>query len=303
MNRVLIAGSINMDVVATADRHPLAGETVPGKALHFFPGGKGANQAVAAAKLGAKTFMVGKLGNDSFANDLENFLQSQNVNMSHVYHTPDAATGTALIVVADTGENTIVVVPGANGLLGRPEIENVSFETGDILISQFEIPFDTIENFFVKGRGAGAKTILNPAPAKPGAERLLRLADILVINETELAFFLGLKHLDNASVASAACDLRINPIQTIIVTLGASGVFVLDGEEQYHILGHKVDAIDTTGAGDCFVGALASQLAQNVPLKKALTYANMAASICVQRLGAGTSMPTSDEVNQVLGES
>lgn len=303
MNRVLVAGSVNMDVVVTADRHPSIGETIPGRELHFFPGGKGANQAVAAAKLGVETFMIAKIGRDGFADELADFLKSQDVKMNYVDRTTGAATGTALIVVAETGENTIVVVPGANGLLGRSAIEQINFQAGDILISQFEIPLETIEFFFAKGKAANATTILNPAPVRPGGERLLKIPDILVVNETELASFLGSKQPDDGSLASAARSLRASPAQAIIVTLGANGAFMLDGEEQYRVPGRRVQAVDTTGAGDCFVGALGSQLAKNAALKQAVAYANAAASICVQRMGAGTSMPTSDEVRQVLVES
>ncbi len=302
MNRVLIAGSIIMDVVAKAARHPSAGETVLGKALHFFPGGKGANQGVAAAKLGANLSLIGKLGDDGFANELESFLKSQKIEMRHVSRTSEAATGISLIVVADSGENTIVVVPGANGLLAKGDIENLSFQRGDILISQFETPFDSIEYFFAKGRAAGARAILNPAPAQPGGEKLLSVADIVVVNETELAFYLELEHLDEFSVMTAVSNLRKTRAQTIIVTIGANGVIVLDSDDLYHIPGRKVEAVDTTGAGDCFVGALAAQLARNIRMKAAVMYANVAASICVQRLGAGPSMPSSKEVGRVIGE-
>jgi ribokinase len=302
MSRVLVAGSINMDVVATAERHPSAGETVPGKALHFFPGGKGANQAVAAAKLGANLEMIGKLGSDGFANDLESFLESQKVELRHVSRTAEAATGTALIVVADSGENTIVVVPGANGLFNQSDIDGVYIEPEDILVSQFEIPFDVIEHFFAKGHAVGAIAILNPAPALAGAERLLNVADVVVVNETELAFYLELAQLNEDSIKAAARDFQKKLEQTVIVTLGDNGVIVLDGNDLYHVPGRKVEAVDTTGAGDCFVGALAAQLSRNVAMKDAVTYANVAASICVQRLGAGPSMPTSGEVNQVFDE-
>src|ERR1041384_6566369 len=181
MNKILVAGSINMDVVATAARHPLPGETVAGKDLHFLPGGKGANQAVAAAKLGAITYLIGKLGNDAFADTLKSFLNSQGLKMEYVQRTSDAATGTALIVVADSGENSIVVVPGANARLGKEDIEPVVIEPGDILVSQFEMPLETIERFFTRGKAAGARAILNPAPARAGVVDLLKAADILVL--------------------------------------------------------------------------------------------------------------------------
>jgi ribokinase len=296
MNKVLVTGSINMDVIATAERHPQSGETVPGKELHFLPGGKGANQAVAAAKLGAETVMIGKLGNDVFADELDHFLREQGIDLAHVSRTSKAATGTALIVVAES-DNTIVVVPGANGLVDGSEIDRVSFAKGDILLSQFEVPFEAIERFFTIGKAAGAKAILNPAPAKPGCEHLLALADILVVNETELAFFVGEKEIEGESIPKAAIRLRKNEEQVIIVTLGAKGAFVLNGDRCINVTGHTVPVIDTTGAGDCFVGALASEFARGGDLESAVDRANVAASICVQRLGAGPSMPTATEVD------
>lgn len=301
MRKILVAGSINMDVVATSERHPRPGETVSGRELHFFPGGKGANQAVAAARLGAQTFIIGKLGNDGFADDVDEFLRAQNVNMQHVERTTKTATGAALIVVA-AAENTIVVVPGANGLLSARDIEKVSISVEDILLSQFETPFETIEEFFKKGRAVGAKTILNPAPAKIEGAHLLSLADVIVVNETELALFTSSSAIPTESIFDAARNLRSRPDQTIIVTLGASGVFVSVEETELRIPARKVDAIDTTGAGDCFVGALAAALASGSDLPEAAKRANVAASICVQKLGAGTSMPYGPEVESVLGE-
>jgi ribokinase len=246
--------------------------------------------------------MIGKIGSDGFAEDLNSFLQKQGINLKYISRTSEAATGTALIVVGDTGENTIVVVPGANGLLGKEDVERVSFSPGDILLSQFEIPFESIRLFFTKGKAAGARAVLNPAPAQPDARDLLELADILVVNETELSFFTGHKEIAGSSLASAARELRSASEQVVIVTLGADGVFILNKEEQIQVAGRKVTAVDTTGAGDCFVGALAAQLAKGIELRTAVGYANIAASICVQRAGAGPSMPTLAEVGEIVGE-
>lgn len=299
MSKVIVAGSINMDVVALAERHPLVGETVLGRELHFFPGGKGANQAVAAAKLGAQTILVGKLGNDSFGDELKSFLMSQGVNLDQVQRTSAATTGTALIVVADTSDNTIVIVPGANDLLTPDDTTQVAIEKGDVLVSQFEIPDDSIERFFRRGKSVGATTILNPAPAKPSLPDVLGLADVLVVNETELKFFLEtdcLGALGIPSITQAARHLRTHREQVVVVTLGENGAVAIAEDQDIQVPGRRVKAIDTTGAGDCFVGALAASLATGATLERALSYANLAASICVQRLGAGTSMPRVDEV-------
>ncbi|HMI10581.1 MAG TPA: PfkB family carbohydrate kinase, partial [Bradyrhizobium sp.] len=187
MGRVFVAGSINMDVVATADRHPRIGETIAGQAVLYFPGGKGANQAVAAAKLGAATTLIGRLGKDAFGDELKAFLAAQRVDLTFVQDTAEAHTGTAIITVANA-DNTIVVIPGANALVSAADVEAPVLAKGDIAVSQFEIPLPAISIFFKRARAAGATTILNPAPAIEFSRELLDLVDILILNETELGF-------------------------------------------------------------------------------------------------------------------
>ncbi len=187
MGRVFVAGSINMDVVATADRHPRIGETVAGTALLYFPGGKGANQAVSAAKLGAPTTLIGRLGKDAFGDELKAFLGAQGIDLSFVQATAGAHTGTAVITAANA-DNTIVVIPGANALVSAADVASPVLAKGDIAVSQFEIPLPTIAAFFKRARAAGATTILNPAPAIEFGTELLELVDILILNETELGF-------------------------------------------------------------------------------------------------------------------
>src|SRR6476661_1196821 len=185
MNSVFVAGSINMDVVATADRHPRVGETVAGNAVLYFPGGKGANQAVAAAKLGAPTTLIGRLGRDAFGDQLKTFLSAQGVDLRFLKQTAEAHTGTAIITVAKA-DNTIVVIPGANAHVSAADVALPTLAKGDIAVSQFEIPLPAITAFFQHARAAGATTILNPAPAMEFGCDLLELADILVLNESEL---------------------------------------------------------------------------------------------------------------------
>jgi ribokinase len=302
MGRVFVAGSINMDVVATADRHPKIGETVAGKAVLYFPGGKGANQAVAAAKLGAPTTLIGRLGTDAFGQQLRTFLAAQGVGLACVKDTAEAHTGTALITIANA-DNTIVVVPGANALVSPDDVGAPVFAKADVAVSQFEIPLPTITAFFKRARDAGATTILNPAPAKMFGPELLDLVDILVLNETELGFLTGteLRETDDpARFVEAARSLRPNPNRMICVTLGKRGVLALNGGDATVIAGRAVKAVDTTGAGDCFVGALAAQLSERRAIPGALDYANAAASICVQRMGAAPSMPSAAEVAAVI---
>ena len=303
MGRVFVAGSINMDVVATADRHPRIGETVAGRALLYFPGGKGANQAVAAAKLGAPTTLIGRLGSDAFGDQLNTFLAAQGVDLSFVRQTPEADTGTAIITVADAA-NTIVVIPGANVLVSAADVALPALAKGDIAVSQFEIPLAAITAFFQRARAAGATTILNPAPAIHFDRELLDLADILILNESELGLLAETALRDDdddARFIEAAGSLQTSPGKIICVTLGKRGALALIDGQALVIPGRTVSAIDTTGAGDCFVGAVAAQLAAGQSIGAALNYANAAASICVQRMGAAPSMPTAKEVEALIG--
>ncbi len=302
LGHVFVAGSINMDVVATAARHPKVGETVAGNAVHYFPGGKGANQAVAAAKLGAPTTLIGRVGTDAFGQQLRQFLNLQGVDLALVKDTADIHTGTAIITIADA-DNTIVVVPGANALVSAEDVAAPVLAKGDVAVSQFEIPQATIGAFFKRARAAGATTILNPAPAMTCGRELLELVDIMILNETELGFLAGTALADTdepARFIEAARRLPTASDKIICVTLGKRGVLALVGGEPSLIAGRAVKAVDTTGAGDCFVGALAAQLANGKAIRDALEYANAAASICVQRMGAAPSMPTAAEVAVVL---
>lgn len=301
MGRVFIAGSINMDVVATADRHPKVGETVAGRQVLYFPGGKGANQAVAASRLGVKTTLIGRLGKDSFGAELRAFLGAQGIDLGSV-RDADTHSGTAIITVAKS-DNTIVVIPGSNALVSADDVADAPLAKGDVAVSQFEIPLPTIAAFFQRARSAGATTLLNPAPAQTMSAELLALVDILVLNETELGFLAGVELSDGdeaATIIDVARQLQAREDQIICVTLGKRGVLALAGRKEFAVSGRAVKAVDTTGAGDCFVGALAAQLAEGVSLRTALAFANAAASISVQRMGAGPSMPTAAEVAAVL---
>ena len=305
MGRVFVAGSINMDVVATADRHPRIGETIAGQAVLYFPGGKGANQAVAAAKLGAATTLIGRLGRDAFGDELKAFLAAQAIDLSFVQQTSDTHTGTAIITVANA-DNTIVVIPGANAQVSAADVEAPMFAKDDIAVSQFEIPLPTITAFFKRARAAGATTILNPAPAVEFGRELLDLVDILILNESELGLLAKteLRETDDyARFVDAARLLQTSKDKIICVTLGKRGVLALVNDQPEIIPGRAVTAVDTTGAGDCFVGAVAALLADGKPIRNALDYANAAASICVQRMGAAPSMPTAAEVEAILSTS
>ena len=305
MDRVFVAGSVNMDVVATTERHPRVGETVAGQAVLYFPGGKGANQAVAAAKLGAPTTLIGRLGKDAFGNELKAFLAAQGIDLSFLRQTADAHSGTALITIANA-DNTIVVIPGANALVNAADVAAPTLAKGDIAISQFEIPLPAIAAFFQRARAVGATTILNPAPAIAFGQDLLDLVDILILNETELGLLAATELSDtddDARLIEAARSLPAGKDKIVCVTLGRRGLLALVHGKPLAIAGRAVKAVDTTGAGDCFVGAVAAQLAAGKPIHDALAYANAAASICVQRMGAAPSMPTAEEVEAILSTS
>src|SRR6185437_5123124 len=244
MRRVFVAGSINMDVVATADRHPKIGETIAGREVLYFPGGKGANQAVSAAKLGATTTLIGRLGQDSFGRELKTFLAAQGVDVSLVQETADAHTGTAIITLANS-DNTIVVIPGANGLVTPADVGAVALTKGDIAVSQFEIQRPAIAAFFNRARAAGATTILNPAPAIAFGKQLLDLVDILIVNESELALLAGTGVSDSDDAArfvDAAKILHGDGKRIVCVTLGKRGVLALVDGKPMMIEGRPVKA-------------------------------------------------------------
>lgn len=291
MSRVFVIGSINMDVVATAPRQPALGETVLGTGLQFVPGGKGANQAVAAARLKAPTELVGRVGRDAFGAALLEFLTGEQVGRAGVAADDDAPTGTALIVVDGNGDNTIVVVPGANHTMTRADADAIAVGGDDIVIVQYELPLDVTYAALSRARRNGARTILNPAPAQASPPELLRLADFVVVNQTELAFF-----APGDDIAAAMRAFRQRPDQVIVATRGADGAFVLLGNDVVRIQGRQVPVVDTTGAGDCFVGALAAALCSWADAEEAVHFANLAASLAVQRFGAGTSMPVLADV-------
>ena len=246
MGRVLVAGSINMDIVASALRFPRIGETVPGQELAFFPGGKGANQAVAAAKSGTTTSLIGRLGDDAFGRELKAFLAGQGVNLEHVTMTAQAHTGTAIITVCD-GDNTIVVVPGANALVDAADVGAPAVQAGDVLVSQREIPVAAIAAFFARGRAVRARTIFNPAPVTASDRDLLNLADVVVVNETELGVLTATDVGEDdapARLIGLARRLRRAEDQIVCVTLGKRGAIALVGGEAIAIAGRAVNAVE-----------------------------------------------------------
>ncbi|HYZ97827.1 MAG TPA: ribokinase [Acidimicrobiales bacterium] len=306
MPGVLVAGSINMDIVASVPRLPTPGETVTGTGLRFVPGGKGANQAVAAVRAGAAVTLVGAVGDDIFAGDLLSFLGRCGVDVGAVARRPRMPTGTALVTVAADGENAIVVIPGANGTLDEASVREPGARPGDVLVTQYETPIDAAIAFFRRGREAGATCVLNPAPAAPTPSDLLALVDVLVLNEIELAELSGVALAPDAAdddIAGAIARLRNDGFAGLgVATLGARGALAVSDGAVRRVPAHRVRAVDTTGAGDCFVGVLAAELVGGSPIDAALARANAAAALCVTRAGAGPSMPTRREIDAFVGQ-
>ena len=297
--RVVVAGSLNMDLVAEAPALPRAGETIMGSAFHTLPGGKGLNQAVAAARLGAAASMIGCVGRDAFGTRLLDVIRAEGIETSGVRQTDASPTGIAQITVSG-GENCIVVVPGANMTMTDAEVSSIVLADGDVVIAQLETPIAVTERLFARARGA--TTILNAAPAASVPDSLLALTDLLVVNETELATLSGARLREDSALAdivAAAHTLR-RPAMTVIVTLGRRGAVLLrdDGPPQT-VDGHVVEAVDSTGAGDCFVGAYAAALASGRP-GSALAFANAAAALAVTQRGAAPAMPRLAEVEALM---
>jgi ribokinase len=282
--RVVVVGSVNRDLVVGVDRHPGPGETLLGTSLVSTTGGKGGNQATAAARAGAPTALVARVGDDEAGRACLAELRGAGVDTTFTEVDPGAPTGTAVVTVAG-GENTIVVVPGANGRLADVE---VPLAPGDAVVAQHETPIAPVAAAFARARAAGATTVLNPAPAAPVADEVLALVDVLVVNEHELGIVF----------AGATPDERPAFAGTVVVTLGRRGVraWPADGPA-VDVAGRPVAAVDSTGAGDCFVGYLVAALVAGVPLEAALDRANRAAALSTTRPGAAASVPTAAEVD------
>lgn len=308
---ICVLGSINVDLTFRAPHLPQPGETVLGQSLIQGHGGKGANQAVMAAKLGRNVAMVGRVGTDSFGDAALDNLHRHGIDTTHIRRDPERATGVASIVVDDAGENQIVVAPGANAAISVEDVRAASRAicTSRILVAQLETPIEATLEAFRRARQAGAITILNPAPAAPLPEELYRLTDWLVPNLAELGQLVGRPVDTDADIEAAMAELRTRGPRELIVTRGERGVSYLIGNECRHEPAEIVTAVDTSGAGDAFVGALAWGLMglsmPGIPLSEAVKLAQMAAASSVTRPGTQTSFPSLgqlDEFRRSLGD-
>ena len=298
MANVLVVGSLNTDLVVKTPRFPQPGETISGEDLRVIPGGKGANQAVAAARLGAKVSMLGRVGKDNFGDFLLDNLKSNNVD-SQLVLRDDASTGTAIIVVDANGQNSIVLSPGANGKVAASDVEHASFSTFDLLLLQLEIPTPTVLSAAKLARENGVRVLLNPAPAKELPAELIALADFIIPNETELSLLTGMEVKDVPSAEKAARTLLERDAQNVIVTLGSKGALIVNKDTSSHVDTFKVDVVDTTAAGDAFIGGFAVSL-DSSSLLNAVRYACACGALATTRFGAQPSLPTKEEVERFM---
>jgi ribokinase len=299
---VCVIGSLNLDIVCRVAELPRPGETVTGLGVERLPGGKGANQAVAAARCGVPTRLIGAVGRDEAGLAMIAALDAAGVDTSPVLELEGHPTGQAFIWVSAAGENSIVVAGGANAAVTPDQVAPAALDGCHVLLAQLETPVDAIEALFAQAQARGSLRILNAAPAMEAGRRLFDHADILVVNETELARYAGLAEVPTtpAAIAEAVLALGLGPRQRVIVTLGAAGALAFTAGSILVVAGRPAQVIDTTGAGDCFCGALAARLAEGADLEAALRWANAAASLSTERPGATPSMPERTEIEAMI---
>ena len=299
--RIVVVGSFNTDLVSYVRRMPRPGETVHGDTFMTGAGGKGSNQAVAAARLGADVTFIGRLGKDVFANLAYEVWDAEGINSDYVVQDEETTTGVAPIFVDSAGENMIVVVLGANSRVKSSDIDAARerIASADVLVVQLEINTDMVTYALQVAKELGITTILNPAPAAPIPRETLELADYLTPNETELESLSGGPVSD---VAAAARTLMTREGQTVVVTMGAKGAQIVSRDQTDLLATFKVDVVDTTGAGDAFNAALAVGLAEGKSLAGAVRFANAAAALCVTKAGAAGSAPRRADVDALLAK-
>lgn len=304
MNKLVVLGSVNADHVLQVASFPRPGETLHGHSYCVIPGGKGANQAVAAARLGADIAFIACVGDDSFGHQMRDTFAREGMNTEAVMIEDNMPTGIAMIQVAATGENSICISAEANGCLTPERLapHHHLIEQADTLLMQLETPMETIEAAAKIAKQADTRVVLNPAPAQPLSDDLLQHLDMITPNETEAELLTGVK-VDNVTTAQQAADaLHAKGIKQVMITLGSQGVWLSDNGKGRQVPGFRVDAKDTTAAGDTFNGALLTALQEGREMEEAIRFAHAAAAISVTRFGAQTSIPHRREVERFLME-
>jgi ribokinase len=299
MPDVLVVGSLNADLVVRTPRFPQPGETISGEELQVIPGGKGANQAVAAARLGASVAMLGRVGKDNFGDFLFNNLKSNNVD-TQLVQRDDSSTGTAIIVVDSNGQNSIILSAGANGKVSSADVNNASFPDFKLLLLQLEIPTPTVLSAAQHAKENGGIVILNPAPAKKIPDELISLVDFIIPNETELSLLTGMEITDISSTKKAAHNLLERGAKHVIVTLGSRGALIVDKHTSTHVDTYKVDVVDTTAAGDGFIGGFAVALLRGKSMEDATKFGCACGALTTTKFGAQPSLPTKEDVERFL---
>jgi ribokinase len=301
-NRIVVVGSSNTDMIIKVPRIPVPGETVTGGMFSMAAGGKGANQAVSAARAGGKVSFVARVGADVFGQTAIEGFVADLIDVGCVLRDREAPTGTALIFVAEDGENSIAVAPGANARLTKGDIENARgiIASADLLVMQLETPIESVRAAANIAAAGGVRVMLNPAPAALVPAEILRRVDFLTPNEHEARVLTGVEVRDEASASTAADRLLAGGARNVLITLGAQGAYVASDSVRGMIAGFAVDPVDSTAAGDVFNGALAVALCESKPLREAVRFANAAAAISVTRLGAQPSIPWRREIEDFL---
>jgi ribokinase len=300
---ITVVGSFNMDLFIEVPRFPAPGETLFGKNFRRAPGGKGANQAYTTARMGQPAAMIGALGRDAFGEEMAANLNAIGVNTSGVVWRNDIASGVGMVTLDATGQNQIIVANGANDTLAAEDVRQQSalIAKSRALVTQLETPLESVETALSLAREGGIPAILNPAPYSPVPDALLALCDWIIPNEIEAAKLSGIEVRDDQTAARAAAKIRQRSrCPNILVTLGANGVWIDTPHHSLHVPGFKVDAIDTVGAGDTFIGAWASKLVEGADIREAVRFGCAAAAIAVTRRGAQASIPTRAEVEDFL---
>ncbi len=297
-NPVVVIGSLNMDLVMRTPRVPVGGETLHGHEFSTLPGGKGANQAVACARLGAKVAMIGQVGNDGFGTTLRDGLAADGIDTSGVLQTSAVGTGVAMILVEDIGQNRIVRAAGGNGALSPAGIDAHAARIGGaaMLVLQLEVPMPVVQRAIGIAHAAGVPVLLNPGPASPLPEAVWSQIDILVPNESEATLLSGVEVSDATSAYAAAKVFRQRGVKCVLITLGANGVAVSDDAGERHLPAHVVKAVDTTAAGDTFIGGLSAGLVEGLAMDDAVALGQRASALCVTRHGAQPSIPYRREI-------